>query len=126
MISNATALVEKGLVASPLHFDFVMGLKGAIPATVENLLHMRNTIPPGATWTVAGIGKAQLPMTTHAILMGGHVRVGLEDNIYFSRGELATNERMVERVVQLARILGRDIATPDEARKILNLQMSPA
>ena len=66
-------------------------------------------------------GCAKLPMTTHAILMGGHVRVGLEDNIYFSRGELATNERMVERVVQLARILGRDIATPDEARKILNL-----
>ncbi len=121
MINNAIALVKKGLVPPPLHFDFVMGLKGAIPATVENLVHMRNTLPPGSTWTVAGIGKAQLPMTTHAILMGGHARVGLEDNIYFSRGELATNQQLVERVVQLARIFGRDVATPDEARKILNL-----
>lgn len=126
MISNAVALVEKGLVPAPLHFDFVMGLKGAIPATVENLVHMRNTIPAGSTWTVAGIGKAQLPMTTHAILMGGHARVGLEDNIYFSRGKLATNQELVDRVVQLARILGRDVASPDEARKILNLPAPPA
>lgn len=123
MISNATALLAKGLVAAPLHFDFVMGLKGAIPASVENLVHMRNTIPADATWTVAGIGRAQLPMTTHAILMGGHVRVGLEDNIYYRRGELATNAQLVERVVQLARIVGREVATPDEARQILHLPM---
>ncbi len=124
MISNATALLAKGLVAAPLHFDFVMGLKGAIPASVENLVHMRNTIPGDATWTVAGIGRAQLPMTTHAILMGGHVRVGLEDNIYYRRGELATNAQLVERVVQLARIVGREVATPDEARQILHLPLS--
>jgi 3-keto-5-aminohexanoate cleavage enzyme len=126
MISNATALLDKGLVAAPLHFDFVMGLKGAIPASVENLVHMRNTIPADATWTVAGIGRAQLVMTTHAILMGGHVRVGLEDNIYYRRGELATNAQLVERVVQLAKILGREIATPDEARQMLNLPVPPA
>ena len=126
MISNATALLAKGLVAAPLHFDFVMGLKGAIPASVENLVHMRNTIPADATWTVAGVGKAQLAMTTHAILMDGHVRVGLEDNIYYRRGELATNAQLVERVVQLAGILGREIATPDEARQILNLPVPPA
>ena len=126
MISNATALLAKGLVAAPLHFDFVMGLKGAIPASVENLVHMRNTIPPDATWTVAGIGKAQLAMTTHAILMGGHVRVGLEDNIYYRRGELATNAQLVKRVVQLAGILGREIATPDEARQILKLPVPSA
>jgi 3-keto-5-aminohexanoate cleavage enzyme len=125
MISNATALLAKGIVATPLHFNFVMGLKGAIPANVENLVHMRNTIPTDATWTVAGIGKAQLPMNTHAILMGGHVRVGLEDNIYYRRGELATNAQLVERVVQLARIFGREIATPDEARQILQLPVPP-
>jgi 3-keto-5-aminohexanoate cleavage enzyme len=125
MISNATELLAKGLVDAPLHFDFVMGLKGAIPATVENLVHMRNTLPTDATWTVAGIGKAQLPMSTHAILMGGHVRVGLEDNIYYRRGELATNAQLVERVVQLARILGREIATPDEARQMLQLPVPP-
>jgi 3-keto-5-aminohexanoate cleavage enzyme len=123
MISNATALADKGLVSPPLHFDFVMGLKGAIPATVDHLVHLRNTIPRGATWTVAGIGRAQLFMATHAILMGGHVRVGLEDNIYYRRGELATNVRLVERIVKLANILGREVASPEEARRILNLPL---
>jgi 3-keto-5-aminohexanoate cleavage enzyme len=99
MINNALALVEKKLAAPPLHFDFVMGLKGAIPATVENLVHLKNSIPPDSTWTATGIGAAQLVMDTHAILMGGHTRVGLEDCIYYRRGELATNERMVERIV---------------------------
>jgi 3-keto-5-aminohexanoate cleavage enzyme len=121
MIANALALVKKGLATPPLHFDFVMGLKGALPASIENLVHLRNTIPADATWTVAGVGRAQLPLTTHAILMGGHVRVGLEDNIYYRKGELATNEQLVERVVQLAGILGREVASPDEAREILRL-----
>lgn len=121
MIGNAMALAAGGLADPPLHFDFVMGLKGAIPATVENLVHLKNSIPYGATWTVAGIGRAQLTMNTHAMLMGGHVRVGLEDNIYFSRGELATNERLVERIADLAKVFGRDIASPDEARAIMGL-----
>jgi 3-keto-5-aminohexanoate cleavage enzyme len=121
MIANAVALAEKGLVDPPLHFDFVLGLKGAIPATVENLVHLRNTIPANSTWTVAGIGRAQLAMATHAILMGGHVRVGLEDNIYYRRGELATNAQLVQRIVKLADILGREVAAPDEARRILGL-----
>jgi 3-keto-5-aminohexanoate cleavage enzyme len=121
MISNALALVEEGLATPPLHFDLVMGLKGAIPATVEHLLHLKNSLPSDATWTAAGIGAAQLVMNTHALLAGGHVRVGLEDNIYYRRGELATNEQMVERVVRLSRILGREVATPDEARGILSL-----
>jgi len=121
MINNATTLISKGLAAPPLHFDFVMGLRGAIPATVENLVHLKNTIPLYATWTVAGIGATQLPMNTHAILMGGHVRVGLEDNVFFSKGELTTNERLVERMVRIAGILGREIATPDEAREIMHL-----
>jgi len=123
MISNAAALVDQGLASAPLHFDFVLGLKGAIPATVENLLHLRNSIPTDSTWTVAGIGRAQLTMATHAILMGGHVRVGLEDNIYYRRGELATNAQLVRRIVQLAEILGREVATPDEARRILRLPL---
>jgi len=121
MIQNALTLQKKGLVDPPLHFDFVMGLRGAIPATIDNLVHLKNSIPPHATWTVAGIGPAQLSMGTHAILMGGHVRVGLEDNIYFRKGELATNERLVERMVNLAHEFGRDVADPDQARKILHL-----
>ncbi len=121
MISNAVDLAERGLAKQPLHFDFVMGLRGAMPATVENLVFLKNTIPLDATWTVAGVGPAQLSMGMHAILMGGHVRVGLEDNIYFKRGQLARNEDLVERVVRLSGELGREVATPDEARDILDL-----
>ncbi|MGD2271641.1 MAG: 3-keto-5-aminohexanoate cleavage protein [Desulfobacterales bacterium] len=126
MINNALALVEKDLAEVPLHFDFVMGLKGAIPATVENLVHLKNSIPADSTWTTTGIGAAQLVMNTHAILMGGHTRVGLEDCIYYRRGELATNEGMVERIVRLAGEFGREVATPDEARKILHLPAGTA
>ena len=121
MIHNALDLYRRGLAEAPLHFDFVMGLKGAIPATIENLVHLRSSIPPDATWSVAGIGPAQLMMGVHAILMGGHVRVGLEDNIYYRRGEKATNPQLVERMVRLAGELGREVATPDEARDILQL-----
>ncbi|MGZ3773921.1 MAG: 3-keto-5-aminohexanoate cleavage protein [Pseudobdellovibrionaceae bacterium] len=122
MIQNAVDLVKKGVLCEPLHFDFVMGLKGAIPATIENLLHLKNSIPRGSTWTVAGIGIHQLVMNIYAILMGGHVRVGLEDNIYMKKGVLASNESFVERITDIAEQLGRQVATPDEARRILDLR----
>lgn len=122
MINNALTLLQKGLADSPMHFDFVLGMKGALPATVENLVHLKNSVPPDSTWSVAAIGRAQLGMNVHAILMGGHVRVGLEDNIYYRTGQLATNEQLVERIVRLSREFGRDIASPDEARSILGLQ----
>ena len=124
MVQNAANLAAAGIAAHPLHFDFVMGLKGAIPATAENLVHLKNTIPAGATWTVAGIGPHQLPMNTMAIVMGGHCRVGLEDNVFYRKGELASNERLVERAVRLSNELGRSIASPDEARQILHLNRS--
>jgi 3-keto-5-aminohexanoate cleavage enzyme len=122
MVNNAVLLIEKGLVAPPLHFDFVMGLKGAMPATVENLVFLKNTIPFDATWTVAGVGPAQLTMGAHAIFMGGHVRVGLEDNIYYKKGQMAKNEDLVDRMVRLSGEMGRDVATPDVARDILSLR----
>ncbi|MFA6223409.1 MAG: 3-keto-5-aminohexanoate cleavage protein [Desulfomonilaceae bacterium] len=122
MLHNGIALMERGLIPQPLHFNFVMGLKGAIPARVEHLVHLVRFLPPGSTWGVSGVGAGQLPMATHAILMGGHVRVGLEDNIYYSKGQLATNRMLVERIVEISRILGRDVATPDEARSILGLK----
>ncbi|HWH68870.1 MAG TPA: 3-keto-5-aminohexanoate cleavage protein [Candidatus Sulfotelmatobacter sp.] len=118
-IFNALALVKQGLLTLPLHFDFVMGVPGGIPGTVKNLLLMSESIPEGCTWSVAGIGRAQLPLATAAIILGGHVRVGLEDNNYYTKGVLASNEMLVARVVRLARELGRDVATPDEARRIL-------
>lgn len=121
MLHNAVDLLERSLISAPVHFNFVMGLKGAMPARVEHLTHLVNFLPPGSTWGVSGVGAAQLPMAVYSLLMGGHVRVGLEDNIYFRKGELATNAGLVERIVQISRIVGRDVATPDEARGILGL-----
>ncbi|MBA4602933.1 3-keto-5-aminohexanoate cleavage enzyme [Thermoactinomyces mirandus] len=124
MIANALHLVKKGYFTGHLHFDFVMGVPGALPATAENLLHLIRQLPEGATWTVAGIGKHQLPMAVLGIVLGGHVRVGLEDNIYYRKGELATNAQLVERVARISMELDRGIATPDETRRILNLTKS--
>ena len=121
MISNAQALVAKELATEPLHFDFVLGSRGSLPATAKNLLYLSETIPPGSTWTVAGIGRWQLPMAALAIVMGGHVRVGLEDNLYYRKGQLATNEQLVARVARIAAEVGRPVAAPEEARQILGL-----
>ncbi len=121
MVEGALDLVKRGLAKPPLHFNFVLGLKGALPASIKNLLYLSELIPAGSTWSVSGVGRAQLSMAAHAILMGGHVRVGLEDNIYYSRGRLAANRELVERIVRLAAELGREVATPDEARAILGL-----
>ena len=124
MITNALMLVERGLAAPPLHFDFVLGSRGSLPASPKNLVFLSESIPPGSTWTVAGIGRWQLPMAVLAIIMGGHVRVGLEDNLYYRKGELATNEQLVARVARIAAEVGRPIATPDEARQILGLRQT--
>jgi 3-keto-5-aminohexanoate cleavage enzyme len=118
-IYNALALVKQGILSLPLHFDFVMGVPGGIPGSVKNLLLMVESIPEGCTWSVAGVGRAQLPLAAAAIIMGGHVRVGLEDNIYYTKGVPASNEMLVARVARLAKELGREVATPDEARRIL-------
>ncbi len=122
MIQNAFALVKKGLLKEPLHFNFVLGVPGAIPATPKNLLHLVESLPPGATWSVAGIGRAQLPLGVMSIVLGGHVRVGFEDNLYYSKGVLAkSNAELVARMVRIARECHREIATPREAREILSL-----
>lgn len=122
MINNALRLVEKGLLDKPLHFDFVMGVPGAITGELRDLMYLVESIPEGSTWTVAGIGRYELPLATAAIILGGHVRVGFEDNIYYKRGELAkSNAQLVERIVRLAHELGREVATPDEARNILGI-----
>jgi 3-keto-5-aminohexanoate cleavage enzyme len=123
MIANALRLLKKGFVDAPLHFDFVLGVPGACPGEVEDLLYMKSCIPDDATWTVAGIGRYELPLAAVAITMGGHVRVGFEDNVYYTKGVLAkSNAQLVERIARLASELGRVVATPDEARGILNLK----
>jgi 3-keto-5-aminohexanoate cleavage enzyme len=121
-VYNALHLNKKDLLPQHLHFDFVLGVPGAMKASIKNLNFMVELIPEDATWTVAGIGRHQLPMATHAILMGGHARVGFEDNVYYKKGELAeSNAQLVERIVRLADELGRKVAIPDEARKILQI-----
>ena len=122
MINNALFLVKKGLLSTPLHFNFVLGAPGAMPGSLKNLLFLSESIPAGSTWTVAGIGRNEIPLATAAILMGGHVRVGLEDNLYLPDGSLASNPALVETIVRIATELGRPIASPDEARGILGLQ----
>lgn len=123
MIENAKKLVKKGLLNTPLHFDFVLGVPGAAPGNPEDLLFMVDKIPRGSTWTVAGIGRHELPLATLAIILGGHVRVGFEDNVYYEKGVLAkSNAQLVERIVRIAKELGREVATPEEARKILGLK----
>ncbi|SMC21040.1 3-keto-5-aminohexanoate cleavage enzyme [Desulfacinum hydrothermale DSM 13146] len=121
MINNALYLQKKGLIQGPLHFDFVLGAPGSMPGSVKNLLFLSESIPSGSTWSVAGIAKAEIPLATTAIVLGGHVRVGLEDNLTLPDGSPATNPKLVEKVVRIAREVGREIAGPDEARRILNL-----
>lgn len=121
MVDTCIQMMEVGLIERPMHFQFVLGVRGGSPATVKSLITMVEMIPQDSTWSVIGIGKTQLTLGIHALLLGGHVRVGLEDNIYYRKGELATNERLVKRIVNLSRELGREVATPEEAREILSL-----
>jgi 3-keto-5-aminohexanoate cleavage enzyme len=121
-IANARRLAKEGALELPQHADFVLGVPGGLEATVQNLCDLIGDLPPGCTWSVAGIGRMQLPMAVTAIAMGGHVRVGLEDNIYYSKGRLATNAELVARVVRIATELGRPVATPGQARELLGLR----
>jgi 3-keto-5-aminohexanoate cleavage enzyme len=122
MVVTALSYLERGAVAAPAHFQFVLGAPTGMPATAESLVYLTRLLPDAATWSAIGIGRAQLPMTTLAMVMGGHVRVGLEDNIYYRRGALATgNGQLVERAVRLAGELGRPVASPAETRAILSL-----
>ncbi len=122
-IQNALRLVGKGLLTPPLHFDFVLGVPGGMPGSFKNLLYLVELIPPDSTWMAAGIGRWELPLATMAIMMGGHVRVGFEDNLYLRKGVKATsNAELVERVANISRALGREIATPEETRQILNFK----
>ncbi len=122
-IHNALRVVKEGLVKGHLHFDFVLGVPGACTADVRNLVRMVESIPPDATWTVSGIGRHEFEMAAHAIAMGGNVRVGLEDNIYLSKGVLAkSNAELVERIVKMAKGIGREVASPEETREMLGIK----
>lgn len=122
MIGNALVLQQKGLLPSPLWWQFVLGVKGGTPATARSLLHLVDSLPAGSLWSVCAVGGRQLSMNMLAIAMGGHARTGLEDNLYYRRGELArSNAQLVARLTRIARECGREPATPAEAREILGL-----
>lgn len=126
MINNLAYLIDAGKIETPVYLQFVLGILGGIPATVENLVFLVQTARQQIgdfQWSVCAAGRTQLAMTTHALLMGGHARVGLEDNLYLEKGTLAKSSG--EQVAKLKRIageLGVETATPEEARQILGLK----
>ena len=125
MITTLNRWLKKGLLQGPQHVDFVLGIPGGMAGTPQALLYMVEQLPPDASWTVAGIGSAQLPLGTLAILLGGHVRVGFEDNVYYRKGELASsNAQLVARIARISEELNRPVATPAQARAILGLTQS--
>ena len=122
MISTLNRWLKKGLLQGPQHVDFVLGIPGGMAGTPQALMYMVEQLPAGSSWTVAGIGSAQLPLGTLAILLGGHVRVGFEDNVYYRKGELASsNAQLVARIARISEELNRPVATPAQARAILGL-----
>lgn len=114
-------LVKEGLVNDPPLYQMVLGVLWGAPATPETMLYQRGLLPPNARWAAFGIGRDQMPMVALASILGGHVRVGLEDNLYLSRGVFATNGQLVERARAIIENLGMSVATPAEAREILGL-----
>ena len=122
MMDTVDRFLKKGYLSDPFHVDFVLGVPGGMNGQVGSLNMLVERLAAGQNWTVSGVGRFQLSLAAHALAMGGHVRVGLEDNIYYRKGELAqSNAQLVARVARIARELDRDVATLDDARKILNL-----
>jgi 3-keto-5-aminohexanoate cleavage enzyme len=119
-------LIANGLIEKPYWVQTVMGYQTSSFPTVENVVHLLREFPKDSLWLCSGIGIFQLPMTTLAVLMGGHVRVGMEDNIYYRKGEkLESNAQVVRRTVRIAHELNREIATPAQTRKMLGISATP-
>ena len=123
-LDTILTMARKGEVpGAPMQFNFVLGVPGCTPATVDNLCWLVKNIPAGSTWTATGIGRHAFTLAAPTIVMGGNVRVGFEDNLYLERGVLAkSNGELVDKVVRMAKLLGRPVANSDEAREILGLK----
>ncbi len=122
MLNTAKYYLKTGILQGPAHFQICLGAPGGMEATTENLLYMVNHLPEDCTWSTFGIGKGANEVMLAALALGGNIRVGLEDNVYYNAGQKAeSNAQFVERVKRLAAEVGRTLATPDEAREILHL-----
>jgi len=123
MLESAFRLAKQGILREPMHFQFVLGVPGGMSGDPRNLMHLVSRLPSGVHWGVAGIGRFQLPLAVQALVMGGHIRVGFEDNIFYHKGEVAkSNAQLVERIARIAKEIGRPVATPAETRKLLSLR----
>ena len=121
----ANQLVEEGLVEGPPLYQFVLGVKWASPADTRTMLYLKELLRTDAQWTGLGLGALQAPMAAQSVILGGHVRVGLEDNLYLNRGVFATNAQLVERARRIIEDLGASVGTTAEARSILHLKGRP-
>lgn len=121
MLGVTAYFADKGNLGKPVHYQFCLGIPGGMPATVENLLYLSRQIPGDSTWSAFGVSKSHLSILYATLALGGHVRVGLEDNVYFSKGVKATNPQLVERAAQAIRLFGKQVATPAKAREILGI-----
>ncbi len=123
MVYNALYYLKKGVLTAPLHFQFVLGAAGGMAATVENLVFLKSLIPAGSTWGAFGIGSGHLPILYATLALGGHIRVGMEDNVLYAKGVLAkSNVEFVERSKRIIKEFNKEVATPAEAREILGLR----
>lgn len=109
------------LITHPPFVQFALGIPWGADADARTMIHLRDTLPPGANWVAFGVGPAQMTVAAQSMLLGGHIRVGLEDNLYLSRGVLATNANLVRKAVEIVKVMGNSVASPDDARDILQL-----
>lgn len=123
MVYTTLYYLKQGILQKPLHYQFIMGAPGGLEASVDNLVFLKGLIPEDSTWSAAGLSVAHIPIMLATLGMGGHVRVGLEDNIYYEKGVLAkSNAQLVERANKIITAAGMQVATPDEAREILSIK----